>query len=103
MNSGTLWRNDTPDTNYLKVKLNGLPPNTEAAGARIRATIDGTDQLREIHIGSNYTSQNPTVQIFGLNDAIQVDTLVVEWPDGARTTQADIEQGQTLVIDHPSL
>ena len=103
VNSATLWRNDTPDTTYLKVKLNGLPPNTEASGARIRATIDGTEQLREIHIGSNFTSQNPTVQIFGLDGATEVDTLVVEWPDGARTTRTDIEQGQTLVIDHPSL
>ena len=58
-NSATLWRNDTPSGNYLKVKLNGRPPNTQAAGARIRVTVDGTEQLREIHIGSNFTSQNP--------------------------------------------
>ncbi|MXY55226.1 MAG: CRTAC1 family protein, partial [Gammaproteobacteria bacterium] len=103
VNSATFWRNDTPPRNYLRVKLNGLPPNTEAAGARIRATVDGTEQLREIHIGSNFTSQNPTVQIFGLDDATQVDTLEVEWPDGRRTSTADVQQGQTVEIDHPDL
>ena len=102
-NSATLWRNDTPSKNYLKVKLNGRPPNTEAAGARIRVTVDGTEQLREIHIGSNFTSQNPTVQLFGLDDATEVDTLEVEWPNGQRTSMADVEHSQTLTIDHPDL
>ncbi len=103
VNSATLWRNDTPTGNYLKVKLNGMPPNTEAAGARIRATTGGTVKLREIHIGSNYTSQNPTVQVFGLADASVVDTLEVEWPDGRRTSLAAVRQGQTVEIDHPDL
>lgn len=100
-NSATLWRNDSPRNNYLKVELVGRPPNTEAAGARIRATVAGTQQLREIHIGSNFTSQNPAVQIFGLGEATRVDTLEVEWPDGHRTTLTDIEQGQTVVVEHP--
>ena len=103
VNSATLWRNDTPAGNYLKVKLIGMPPNTEAAGARIRATVGDAVQLREIHIGSNYTSQNPTVQIFGLDDATVVDSLEVDWPDGRRTTMANVQQGQTVEIDHPDL
>ena len=103
VNSATLWRNDTPSKNYLKVKLNGLPPNTEAAGARIRVTVDGTVQLREIQIGSNFTSQNPTVQLFGLDDADDVDSLEVEWPDGRLTNMSNVQHGQTLKINHPDL
>ena len=102
-NAATLWRNDTPGGNYLRVKLNGRPPNTEAAGARVTADIRDTSQMREIMIGSNFTSQNPTVQIFGLGNADQVETLEVEWPDGATTRMDDVAQGQTLTIDHPNL
>ena len=102
-NSATLWRNDAAAHHYLRVKLRGLPPNTEAAGARIRVTVDGAEQLREIHIGSNFTSQNPTVQLFGLGDADGVDTLVVEWPDGATTTLNDLDHSQTVDIDHPNV
>ena len=58
-NAGTLWRNDSSENNYLRVKLNGRPPNTAAAGARITLTVNGEDQLREIIIGSNFTSQTP--------------------------------------------
>ncbi len=102
-NAATLWRNDTAGNHYLRVRLAGLPPNTEATGARIRATVGEKELLREIVIGSNYTSQNPTVQVFGLGQASIVDRLVVEWPDGRETTRAQVAAGQTLVLEHPDL
>ena len=101
-NAGTLWRNDTGGR-YLRVELNGLAPNTEAAGARIRVTTDERTQLREIMIGSNFTSQNPAVQMFGLDDATEVDVVEVEWPDGESTTMRNVAGDQTLRLDHPGL
>ena len=102
-NAATLWRNDTTGNRYLRVRLVGLAPNTEAAGARIRATVGETELMREIVIGSNYTSQNPTVQVLGLGNAANVDRLVVEWPDGRTTTRTQVAAGQTLVLEHPDL
>jgi hypothetical protein len=116
-NSARLWENRTAaaGNNFLRVKLEGLPPNTEAAGARVYATIGDTRQMREIMIGSNYTSQNPTVQIFGLGSAEFVDELLVEWPalDASAGPErlgtllsgpiAASEPGQTLVLRHPQL
>ncbi len=99
--AATLWRNDTTGNHYLKVHLVGSSPNTQAAGARIRATVGDKELLREIVIGSNYTSQNPTVQVFGLGGASSVDTLVVEWPDGSTTTRTNVISGTTLVLEHP--
>jgi hypothetical protein len=116
-NSARLWENRTAAAgrNFLRVKLEGLPPNTEAAGARIFAQTGDTRQMREIMIGSNYTSQNPTVQIFGLGSSEIVDELLVEWPgldsgDGPLQLGtllsgpiAASQPGQTLVIRHPEL
>jgi hypothetical protein len=116
-NSARLWENRTAAAgrNFLRVKLEGLPPNTEAAGARIFARVGGLQQMREIMIGSNYTSQNPTVQIFGLDSSTIVDEILVEWPaidSGAGPAQlgtvitgpvAASQPGQTLVIRHPEL
>ena len=104
-NAGTLWRNDTSGHNYLRVKLNGRPPNTAAAGARITVTVNGQDQLREITIGSNFTSQNPLVQVFGLGNAAQAD-VTVEWPgrdglDVQTTTRNSVPANQLLLLDHP--
>ena len=101
-NAGTLWRNDTGGR-YLKVKLNGLPPNTEVAGARIRVTTGERTQLREIMIGSNFTSQNPAIQMFGLDGATEVDVVEVEWPDGESTTMRNVAGDQTLRLDHPRM
>jgi hypothetical protein len=116
-NSATLWENRSAAAgrHFLRVKLEGLPPNTEAAGARIFARIGNKRQMREITIGSNYTSQNPTVQLFGLGSATKVDTLRVEWPaksSGAGPVQppatilhdvAAGKPGETLSIKHPGL
>jgi hypothetical protein len=116
-NSARLWENRSAAAGRrsLRVRLEGLPPNTEAAGARIFARIGDTEQMREIIIGSNYTSQNPTVQIFGLGSAAIVDELRVEWPardsrggpvrpPATRLTAVAAGQpGETLAIRHPEL
>ena len=116
-NSATLWENRSAAAGrrFLRVKLEGLPPNTEAAGARIFARVGDTEQMREIMIGGNYTSQNPAVRVFGLGSAASVDELRVEWPaidSGAGPVQppptvlrsvAASRPGETLSIRHPAL
>ena len=120
-NSARLWRNDSAAAarNALRIKLTGLPPNTEAAGARIFLRAGGVWQMREIMIGSNYTSQNPTVQVFGLGSASRAEELRIEWPAidtgmgpeqppetviaGADPRLAASVPGVTLDIRHPDL
>ncbi|HUF71578.1 MAG TPA: CRTAC1 family protein [Gammaproteobacteria bacterium] len=116
-NSARLWENRAAAAgrHFLRIKLEGLPPNTEAAGARIFVQTGGTRQMREIMIGSNYTSQNPNVQVFGLDSSEFVDAIFVEWPpldSGGGPTQlgtlidgpiAAGQSGETVVISHPEL
>jgi hypothetical protein len=101
--SATMWRNDTEGDHSLVVKLIGLPPNTEAAGARIHVRTGVKTQMREIMIGNNYVSQNPTIQVFGLGTATVADNVTVEWPDGRRTDHGSVAFGQTLILRHPGL
>ena len=100
-NAATLWRNEGTEGNYLRVRLRGEAPNTQAAGARIRVTAGARTQMREIILGSNYTAQNPALRVFGLGDAREVDVLEVEWPDGATTTRRNVAAGRTLVLVGP--
>jgi len=99
--SATMWRNDTSGNNFLRVKLRGEAPNTEAAGARIFVTIGTVTQMREITIGNNFVSQNPTIQVFGLGSATQVDELRVEWPDGKETVRNNVAAGRSMNLNHP--
>ena len=99
--SATLWRNDSEGNNYLAVELRGEAPNTGSVGARIRIRAGGKDQMREVVLGSNYLSHNPTEQYFGLGGADRIETLTVEWPDGSETLMQGLEANQRLTIDHP--
>ena len=92
-----LWRNDASGNEYLKVRLRGTPPNTEAAGARIVLSSENTSQIREISIGSNFLSQNPATQLFGLGSDTTAD-LTIGWPDGSETIMTGVASGQTLEI-----
>ena len=94
-NSGAFWLNDDKaNTNRsLSVRLAGAAPNTEAVGARIRVRTGGATQMREISIGNNFTSQNPTAQIFGLGAAATAETVEIEWPDGTVDAYANVQAG----------
>ena len=116
-NSARLWEDRTAAAgrHSLRIRLEGLPPNTEASGARIIVRIGDKQYMREITIGSNYASQNPRVQIFGLGSATSADEILVEWPplisdEGPKQLGtllngpiAASRPGETLVLRHPGL
>ena len=94
-NSGVLWQNEEVNrrNNSLTVRLTGLPPNTPAANARITVSVGGRTLLREVTIGNNFTSQNPSDQIFGLGTAASTDSVTIEWPSGATQTFQNVGAG----------
>lgn len=96
-NSGAFWlNNDTTNTNRsLAIRLVGSGRNPEASGARIRVTVGGATQLREIGIGNNFTSQNPTVQVVGIGTASTAD-VQIEWPDGSTDTYSNVGTGNVV-------
>lgn len=99
--AATLWRNDSSTNNSLAIRLVGATPNTEAAGARLYVTVGGSTQMREVSIASNFVSQNPTAEIFGLDAAAQADEIRIEWPDGQTTILTNVAAGQRMVLEHP--
>uniref|UniRef100_UPI0018672CBC CRTAC1 family protein n=1 Tax=Microbulbifer taiwanensis TaxID=986746 RepID=UPI0018672CBC len=92
-NSASFYRNDSAGQNTLAIRLRGSAPNTEAAGARIAVTIGEMTQMHEITIGTNFTSQNPTRQIFGLGSASQADSVRITWPDGREEVHTAVPAG----------
>lgn len=86
----TLFRNDTfaAARRWVQFTLEGTNSNRAAIGAsiQIKATIGGKPmwQMREVLAHNSFQSQSDLRQHFGLNDATQVDSLVVRWPSGIR-------------------
>jgi len=69
-------------TTAVIVKLVGTASNRSAVGARLRATVGATTQLREVKAGSSYLAQNDLRVHFGLGRATQIDRLEIRWPNG---------------------
>ena len=100
--SATLFRNDGGNQlNYLNVELRGEAPNTQAIGARIYVSTGAATQLREIHNGNNFVSQNPVEQHFGLDQNVSVDIVRIVWADGSETSRSNIDSNQRLSVSYP--
>jgi hypothetical protein len=94
-----LFRNELEDKpGWLQVRLRGEANNPSAIGAIITLTAGEIVQTRELTVGSNFTSQNPLLQHFGLGEAEQVDKLRIDWPHGGATELHDLAPGQVLEI-----
>ncbi|MEL6852459.1 MAG: CRTAC1 family protein, partial [Bacteroidota bacterium] len=85
----SLYLNDDGQcANYKCIKLVGQKANRSAIGARLKAKahIYGQDvwQMRDIkgQTGGGASSQSTLKAYFGLGDATQIDTLIIEWPSG---------------------
>ena len=103
-NAVSLYRNENGDVgHYIKINLRGEAPNTQAIGARITVSTGGRDQYRDVMLGSNYLSHNPTEQMIGLNDSETIELLTVDWPDGQQSVLSNVGINQSLEISHPDL
>ena len=101
--SATLFRNDGGNQlNFLNVELLGESPNTQGIGARVYVSTGGVTQMREIHNGNNFVSQNPAEQHFGLNQRASVDEVRVVWPDGSEAARINIPANQRVTVSYPN-
>ncbi|MCU0836221.1 MAG: CRTAC1 family protein [Chromatiaceae bacterium] len=78
-----LLRNDqATGHHWLRVRLVGRPPNTNAHGAKVELTADGVARYWEHTPARGYLSQVEQTITFGLGTADRVERLRVTWPDG---------------------
>ncbi|MCA1799471.1 MAG: CRTAC1 family protein [Xanthomonadaceae bacterium] len=79
-----LLRNDLESAgNWLRVRLRGKGPNTDAIGARLVLEAGGVTQYRTVMPTRGYLSQVELPVTFGLGDTESIDRLTVAWPDGS--------------------
>jgi enediyne biosynthesis protein E4 len=90
-----LYRNDTPNKNWIKVQLNGINFDKNGLGARVKLYTDSLVMMREVDGGmSSHLSQNSVVQHFGIGGQNIVDSIVVDWIGGHKETFKNIPINQ---------
>jgi hypothetical protein len=84
--------------NAVLVRLIGRESNRDGIGARIRATVAGRSQIREIKAGSSYLGQNDRRAHFGVGAAREIERLEVRWPSGHRDVLEHVAANAILTI-----
>src|SRR4030095_11064195 len=78
-----VYRNEAA-SDRSAVQWQGLPPNTDGIGARIRLVSDGMlPQSREIVAGGRYLSGSEPLVVFGPGASRSPLTIEVRWRGGA--------------------
>jgi hypothetical protein len=103
--TGLLYRNNGNTNNWLKLKLIGTVSNRSAIGATVRllATIRGKTfwQRRDLAGGGIYFSQDDLRANFGLANAMNADTVRIEWPSGTVQELHNVAAKQILTVTEP--
>jgi hypothetical protein len=93
-----LFRNDQAlGHHWLRVKLVGRAPNTDAIGATVALRAGTRTERRLVTPTRSYLSQAELVVTFGLGEEGKADALEVTWPGGERET-VPLEGVDRLVV-----
>jgi hypothetical protein len=94
-----LMRNDGGNRNrWLMVRLIGKQSNRDAIGSRVRLTMGGTTQTRNVISSSGYLSQSDNRLHFGLGKSKKAEKIEIRWPDGKIQVLKNIDANQLLTI-----
>ncbi len=83
---------------YVKVKLNGISPNTMGYGARVSVFADHKEQVLEQMPTRGFQSSVDPVLLFGLNDIKKIDSLIVQWPGEKMEVIKNIQADTLLTL-----
>jgi hypothetical protein len=87
---------------WLRVQLQGRPPNRFGVGARVRVTAGGRTSIAEARAGHSYASSSDPRLHFGLGSSTRVERVEVRWPRGATSLLTDLRPNQEITIAEPN-
>ncbi len=96
-----MWINTTPKINhYLTVNLRGgAENNVNGLGSRIEIYGEWGKQMREVRATQSWRPMSTLNTHFGLGESIEIDSLVVTWPSGARSIIVQPEVDSRIFVD----
>jgi hypothetical protein len=92
-----LYRNNTNNNAWLKVRVNPGPKNPFGVGAAV-SVYNGTTLIGYRQVINASAMQQPLEQHFGLGSATAVN-VVVKFPNGKKKEITGVSAGQRIVVD----
>ncbi len=93
-----LWLNEGNDNHFLGLRLHGIQSNRNAVGAKVTLHNALGTQVREVRAGESYGISNSLHIHFGLGQTEVVDSVVVNWPSGAKDVVKNPAINQYLTV-----
>ena len=84
---------------YLKILLRGDQGNIQALGTKIKLYANGQVQYYEHYLTRGYQSSVTETIHFGLGDKPQIDSLLIQWPDGQVNQLYNISGKQVITLE----
>src|SRR5690606_2088581 len=103
----SVYRNESNqryhDRNYLAILLKGKGGNTQAIGSKIMVYTGGQVQYFEkMHTRGFQSCVTERIHV-GLGSHRSADSVVVIWPNGARTVERLVQSGQLITLVQPDV
>jgi enediyne biosynthesis protein E4 len=98
--SASIFRNNSSNTRYLKIKLVGPPGNTKGLGSDVTIYFQGAMQTQHMAVTRGYQSSVDYTLNFGLGENQEVNSLEVRWPDGKREIRTKIPANQVITLNY---
>lgn len=83
---------------YLKIRLDGISPNTLGYGARVTVFTGANRQMLEQMPSRGFESSVEPVLHVGIGAYTRVDSLVVQWTDGETQTLRQVKADTLLLL-----
>jgi len=97
-----LLRNDLPvNDRWLKVRLEGLPPNTQGIGAKVVVRLGERVVVSEVSAAGSYLSSSDPTLHFGIEPGVEKAEVGVLWPSGESSLRS-ARPGTTVVVEEPA-
>jgi hypothetical protein len=97
--NSVLLQNQGPFNNWAEFRLRGSGSNLNGIGARVTAWRQGRPQTQAVIAGQGYLGTGSDLTLhFGLGSSNQLDSLIVQWPSGARDRLYYLAANQKLTL-----
>ncbi len=93
-----LFLNAGNENHWLDVRLTGVESNASGVGAMVELHGAWGVQRREVRAGESYGIVNTFVRHFGVGEATEIDSVVINWPSGQVDTVMAPAVDQTIHI-----
>lgn len=78
-------RNDQPNGGAIWVRLRDELGNSHGIGAKLLLQVGDETLRRDIRASGGFASRDAAIVHFGIGARVEANTLLITWPDGAKT------------------